>query len=130
MLASQGASAPPPLGISSVRRDPESSNVSFQQGRAHLQRMALPRFEGALEDYWEFREVFHTLVANTYPEPALYLHQLKAQITQEGKNMLRGVVDKEEAWSILDQHYGDQNAAVTSIISRLRFLKPSGPCSL
>ena len=134
-VAGSSRTAPlPSLGLSSVRQDAGRSNfsgqsVSFQQGRAHLQRMALPRFEGALEDYWEFREVFHTLVANTYPEPALYLHQLKAQITQEGRNMLRGVVDKDEAWRILDQHYGDQNAAVTSIISRLRLLKPPGPAA-
>ena len=72
------------------------------QGRAHLQRMALPQFSGAVEDYWEFREVFHTLVGNTYPEPVLYIHQLKAHITQEGKNIMRGVADITEALRSLE----------------------------
>ena len=72
-------------------------SISYGKGRAHLQRMSLPQFSGAVEDYWEFREVFHTLVGNTYPEPALYIHQLKAHITQEGKNMLMGVADINEA---------------------------------
>ena len=62
---------------------------------------------GEFVDYWEFREVFRTLVDELYPEHMLYIKQLKNLLPKEGKNVLRGVVIRQEAWVVLDQHYGD-----------------------
>ena len=95
------------------------SSVSAGLGRAHLKRMELPQFSGSIEDYLEFRETWHLLVAETYQNPSLYLLQLK-------NHMLRGVTVVAEAWAVLDSHYGDRNAAVATVTANLRHLKVSG----
>ena len=105
------------------------SSVSAGLGRAHLKRMELPQFSGSIEDYLEFRETWHLLVAETYQNPSLYLLQLKNHIPKEAKNMLRGVTVVEEAWAVLDSHYGDKNAAVATVTANLRHLKVSGTAS-
>ena len=95
--------------------------------RAHIERMKLPRFSGKAEDYWEFRECFHTLVKDAYPEPALYLLQLKQHLdSREAQNLLRGMTVVQEAWNTLDQHFGDEDAAINTVLANLRRLKLSG----
>ena len=100
-------------------------SVPAAQGRANLKRIELPVFSGAVEDYWEFRQCFHTLVADSYTDHPLYLMQLKNHLRGEAKDMLRGITTVEEAWSVLDQHFGDHNAAIATITTRLRHLKVS-----
>ena len=94
-------------------------SVTAGMGRAHLKRMDLPQFSGSIEEYLEFRETWHVLVAETYQNPSLYLLQLKNHIPKEAKNMLRGVTVVAEAWAVLDSHYGDRNAAVATVTANL-----------
>ena len=104
---------------STTYQDPPSLlNTSSQhrQGQAYLPRAALPSFGGEVQDYWEFREVFRSLMDGVYLEPSVYIMQLKNQLTaKEAKNMLRGVRSIPKAWSILDSHYGDRLAAIATI---------------
>ena len=81
--------------------------------------MELPQFSGKVEDYWEFQVVFRALVDKLYTDHMLYITQLKNQLISEGRSMLRRIVDRAEAWEVLDQHYGDRNATVVTTLSRL-----------
>ena len=91
--------------------------------------MELPQFSGKVKDYLEFREVFRSLVAEIYTEHMLYITQLKNQLPTDGKNMLRGIVHRNEAWEVLKRQYDDRNAAVATILSGLQHLKFSGSSS-
>ena len=102
-----------------------STNASGHPG-VIIKRVELPQFSGEAEDYWQFREVFLTLIDELYIEHAthasqnmLYIMQLKNQLPTVGNNMVRGAMDRHKAWKVLNLHYGDRNAAVVSIISRL-----------
>ena len=62
-----------------------------------------------------------------YLEPSVYIMQLKNQLApKEAKNMLQGVRSIAEAWGILDSHYGDRLAAITTITATLRNHKTTG----
>jgi hypothetical protein len=113
---------------SSPHLGPPASTSSMQnsRGRAHIQRIPLPQFSGQVEDFWEFREVFQSLASGEYPDPALYLLQLKNCLKEDGRNMLRGITEVGEAWALLERHYGNRNAAVSTILTRLRNIKPTG----
>ena len=103
--------------------------VTPGHGRANIKRVELLRFSGKVKDYWEFREVFRSLLEELNNEHLLYITQLKNQLTSEGRSMLRGVVDRDEAWEVLSQHYGNRDATVVTTFARLRHLRLSGASS-
>ena len=45
---------------------------------------------------------------------------MKKQLPIDGKIMLRGVENRHKAWEVLDQFFGDRNAVVAAILSRLQ----------
>jgi hypothetical protein len=119
-----------PPATSTFQQEPTShicSSPQHRQGQAYLPRISLPSFGGEVQDYWEFREVFRSLVEGVYLEPSVYIMQLKNQLApKEAKNMLQGVRSIPEAWGILDSHYGDRLAAITTITATLRNHKTTG----
>ena len=68
------------------------------QVQAYLPRVALPTFGGEVQEYWEFKEAFQSLVGEVYRAPSVYIMQLKSQLkATEAKNMLIGVRNINEA---------------------------------
>ena len=74
---------------------------------------------GRVEDYGEFQEILRSLVDKLYTE------LLKNQLTEESSNMLRGVIDRKEAWWVLDIYYGNKNATAHGHRKLLAQVAPS-----
>ena len=103
-----------------------STNLSCVQGRAHIKPVELPKFNGNVKDFWEFKKIFSTLVEDVYLEPALYIMQLKNHLKPEAQEMIKGVTEVQRAWSILGQYYGDKSAAIVTTTSKLCNFKTKG----
>ena len=83
-----------------------------------LPRAELPEFKGTLTEWAKFRRGFQALADDQYPD-AVYLHQLKARIPREGQNLLLQILSADEAWRVLDGHYGNKDIIVATVVERL-----------
>ena len=73
-----------------------SSLGSIIHGRAHITPVELLTFSGEVEDFWEFREVFTTVVRDVYLEPALHLMQLRNHLKPgRERDMIKGITGVE-----------------------------------
>ena len=70
------------------------AHFSPGQDTANIKRAGLPKFLSKVEDYGEFRKVFCSLANDLHTGHTLYITMLKNQLTEEGKNMIRGVLDR------------------------------------
>jgi hypothetical protein len=93
-----------------------------------IKRLEPESFNGKADEYWQWREDFQAMLKGVYSSAGLYMIQLRQHIKdQRGRSMLLGIQDVNEAWSTLDAHYGDKNAAIAFITSRLRQTVLVGP---
>jgi hypothetical protein len=86
-----------------------------------IKRLEPESFSGRVDEYWQWREDFQAMLKGVYSSAGLYMIQLRQHIKdQRGRSMLLGIQDVNVAWNTLDAHYGDKNAAIAFITSRLR----------
>ena len=97
--------------------------VTNNRSVSRVERVALPRFSGRIEEWADFRHLFSELVrAEDYPEVVMMV-QLRERIPKEAVNLLAGVVEVKEAWERLNKKYGDKEQAILQAKHRLRCVK-------
>ena len=53
----------------------------------------------------------------------LKLAQLRANLPAQAQESIAGTTEPEEAWTLLDEQYGNRNIAIMSAIHRMETLK-------
>ena len=71
-----------------------------------------------MTEWAKFHRGFQALPDDQYPD-AVYLHQLKTRIPREGQNLLSQILSADEAWRVLDGHYGNKDIIVATILHKL-----------
>ena len=93
----------------------------------HLERVNVPEFSGAEEDYPGFRRSFLGLTAPAkYPEE-VWLTILRKKVPLAARRLLEGHTKMSEAWKVLDRRYGSRDVAVASARAKLLGLRTKGP---
>ena len=105
-----------------VRHEPQVIATN-RRGISRLERIALPRFSGKLEEYHDFKRIFKGLtVAEDLPE-CFMLTQLRDRLPKEAVELLAGVTEVGIAWKHLDRRYGNRDQAIMQAKHRLRHAK-------
>ena len=73
------------------------------QRRGHVERVTIPTFSGAPEDYHEFRRVFTELTGGEGYSPAVLMAQLRTHLPVDAKKLVEGIVTVGEAWKELER---------------------------
>ena len=111
------------------RRVWPSPRLLLPAAKINTKKVVLPQFLGKVKDYWGFRVAFRALVHELHSEHVPYITQLKSQLPTDGKIILRGVENRHKAWEVLDQFFGDRNAVMAAILSRLQSVELSDASS-
>ena len=75
-----------------------------------MARMKFPVFSGDLKDYKRFRDLFiHCSTGLTEIECFYQLTESMSNARERDK--IRGCINTERAWQVLDECYGDQDTA-------------------
>ena len=88
-----------------------------------MQKMRFPTFNGDIKEYQRFRTLFKHCAADL--TEIEYFYQLtQSMINSRERNMIKGCINVQRAWQVLDQKYGDQDRVVDSLLQDLENLKP------
>ncbi|XP_072170561.1 uncharacterized protein [Diadema setosum] len=88
-----------------------------------MQKMKFPTFNGDIKDYQRFRTLFQHCAADL-TEIECFYQLTQAMINARERNMIKGCINVQRAWQVLDEKYGDQDRVVDSLLRDLENLKP------
>ena len=98
--------------------------VASEQRPTHktsfLEKVQLPTFSGQVGDYPDFKGQFRELAANDGYTSVIELAQLRRKLTVEARSVVEGVMNVEEAWTMLDDRYGNAEVAVITTLQTLQ----------
>ncbi len=106
----------------------ETSKHMFSKSSANkikMPELKMDTFSGAIEDYYSFRSLFHSIVAKqSDATDATKLHFLKGQLKDKAKEAVAMVgnsdADYQLAWQLLDTRFGCKQAIVDKLITDIR----------
>ena len=99
------------------------NQVGAPRGISRLERVALPRFSGKLEEFADFRRLFKELTNAEACTDVFLMVQLRERIPKEAAGLLAGVTESREAWEVLEARYGNKEQAILQAMHRLRATK-------
>ncbi|XP_064637019.1 uncharacterized protein LOC135493548 [Lineus longissimus] len=103
---------PPPAPIPGTAR-----KLDFK-----VDRVDKPAFSGKVLDYFQFRKDFKFVYTKSAEEEALYC--LRKAVSDEVRKWLVAVDSLSEAWTVLDQQYGDPRIISDAVLNTLAKDKP------
>ena len=106
--------------LGKVAPDPKSNHKT-----SFLEKVQLPSFSGKVGDYPDFKGQFRELAANDGYTSVIELAQLRRKLHVEGRAIVEGVMGVEEAWSMLDDRYGNAEVAVVTTLQALQRFRTS-----
>ena len=84
--------------------------------------MKFPTFSGDIKDYKRFKEMFLHCTSGISEIESFY--QLTASmINTKEKDKIKGCINIDRAWQVLDDCYGDEDKLVDSLLRELENLK-------
>ena len=88
-----------------------------------LERVKLPMFSGAIEDYGEYKSQFKELCRGESYTDVIVLAQMRQKLPKEALSLIYGIGTSGEAWARLDETYGNTDLQVLAALKRLRNFK-------
>jgi hypothetical protein len=84
-----------------------------------LKRVKIPRFNGKVGDWAEFRHTFLAVVQmGNYPE-IIQFTQFKSRLLKEAVALIAGLCEGEIIWCRLNRRYGDREVTMMATLSRI-----------
>lgn len=96
--------------------------------------MKFPTFSGDVKDYLRFKELFIHCTSDL-SEMQCFYQLTESMVNAKDRYHVKGCIDVERAWQVLDECYGDDDKIVDSFLKDLHNLRPydnkgkSQPCS-
>ena len=82
-------------------------------------------FDGTLESWWNFSQVFKEMLKIRILGPVLEMAQLSRKLPEKAKRLITGVKEPTESWRLLEERCGD---IVLSVMHKLEtVMLPQGP---
>ena len=106
---------------------PEQSHNSAVSQRANVERVSIPTFSGAAEEFHEFRRVFEELTEGERYSPAVLLAQLRKHLPELARKLIQGYTNIGDAWLELERRYGSRECAIISAREKLMSIHLKGP---
>ena len=106
-----GTVSPPPQPTSpremsyNVLHNPDHGHSS---GTPKMQKMKFPTFNGDIKEYQRFRTLF-THCAAGLTEIECFYQLTQSMINSRERNMIKGCINVQRAWKVLDEKYGEWN---------------------
>ena len=98
---------------------PEPQPARWAAHHSHLPRAELPSFLTGKQTEWaEFRRCYQAMADGQYEDP-IYLHMLKTKLPKEGKNLLAGITEVQEAWQVMENFYGKTQIIIACVVEEL-----------
>lgn len=103
-----------------------SSTVSQAGGkklRVKCEKADSPKFSGMVLDYFDFRKEFEYVYDQEYTnEDKLFI--LRRSVPTDAKCWIEGINSIDEAWNVLNKHYGDPRLVSDAILTDISKIKP------
>ncbi|PIK49506.1 hypothetical protein BSL78_13611 [Apostichopus japonicus] len=113
---------PQTMPISTPQTPPLASRPSTSSA-PRMERMKFPKFSGDIRDYKRFKELFnHCAVDLT--EIECFFQLTESMTNPKEYNKIKGCINVERAWQVLDECYGDEDKVVDRLLKDLENLKP------
>ena len=109
---------------SSSQAEQQSTSQASRQSTAtpRMARMKFPTFSGDIKDYKRFKEMFVHCTSGMSEIESFY--QLTESMTNtKEKDKIKGCINLNRAWQVLDDCYGDEDKLVDSLLRELENLK-------
>ena len=100
-----------------------SLSRSHSSGTPKMQKMKFPTFNGDIKEYQRFRTLF-THCAADLTEIECFYQLTQSMMNSRERNMIKGCINVQRAWQVLDEKYGDQDRVVDNLLQDLENLKP------
>ena len=94
--------------------------------RVKLDALKIPKFDGSYMHFPEWRTQFTAIMEGQDLQDQVLLIYLRDALPKEYVYMLTGVKDMSDAWSRLEDRFGDANQRVLAIFSKLSALELKG----
>ena len=91
-----------------------------------LKKSEPPKFKGDILEFPEFKRKWKALVSNAGLPEESEVDKLKDSVTKEGRDLLYGVTNMEEAWKRLDKKFGDPRLISNQLKNDLKNVKNDG----
>ena len=91
----------------------------------HVEKVRLPVFNGQIEEYASFKAQFRQLCEGEGYSGVLELAQLRSKLPRDAQGTILGLMDPEEAWTRLDEVYGNREMSIVAALSCLQNHKTS-----
>ena len=91
-----------------------------------LKKSEPPKFKGDILEFPEFKRKWKALVSNAGLPDQSEVDKLKDSVTKEGRDLLYGVTNMEEAWKRLDKKFGDPRLISNQLKNDLKNVKADG----
>ncbi|KAJ8032361.1 hypothetical protein HOLleu_25872 [Holothuria leucospilota] len=115
--ASTGTSPGPVPTVQQPTSQPSLSSAP------RMERMKFPKFSGDIKDYKRFKKLFTHCTANLTEIECFY--QLTESMSHAPeRNKIKGCINIERAWQVLDDCYGDNDKVVDRLLQDLNNLRP------
>ena len=108
---------------SAVRAEDRDGRCGRSAG--HVEKVRLPTFSGRHEEFAEFRRQFQELCRGEKYTPVLEMAQLRLKIPKEAVHALGGLQEPDDAWSRLEEMYGNRELSIMSALKSVRDFKSS-----
>ena len=107
--------------ISELEKRPQTAASCTPE--AWIERTPFPSFNGEQESWPELKRVFQGLMKASGQGEVVKLAQLKIKLPAEAERISIGVTNPKEAWTILEEWYGDRDIAIVSAMHKLESLR-------
>ena len=92
----------------------------YRRSSGHLEKVKLPSFSGRQEDFSPFKSQFRELCKGEGYTPILEMAQLRLKLPREALSAITGIQCLEQAWTRLEEIYGNREMSILSTMKSLR----------
>nr|CAH7765846.1 unnamed protein product [Callosobruchus chinensis] len=117
------------LSASSVVLDGQAARFVDPLQGVKLPTINLPNFDGTLENWLEFRDIYESLIhKNQLISEVQRFHYLRSSLTEEPAQLIKGVNFSSDnysiAWDMLVQRYNNDDMLIHNYVKNLFHMEP------